>query len=89
MNDNIQPVYFGAHQVWDTPISITDEDRRRHLYIIGRPGAGKSRLMENLFLQDIYAGRGAAFIDPHGTGTAQIRAILHAKRQPYRQSDCV
>jgi hypothetical protein len=72
MNDESRPVYFGAHHVWGTPISITDEDRRRHLYIIGRPGAGKSRLMENIFLQDVYAGRGAAFIDPHGTSAERI-----------------
>jgi hypothetical protein len=74
MNDKNQPVYFGTHHVWDEPLpfSITDEDRRRHLYVIGRSGAGKSRLMENLFLQDVYAGRGAGFIDPHGTSAERI-----------------
>jgi hypothetical protein len=74
MNDESQPVYFGTHQPWDEPLpfSITNEDRRRHLSIIGKPGAGKSRLMENLFLQDVYAGRGAGFIDPHGTSAERI-----------------
>jgi hypothetical protein len=75
MNDESQLIYFGDHEVWGppgVPIAITNEDRRRHLYIIGRPGAGKSRLMENLFLQDVYAGRGAAFIDPHGTSAKRI-----------------
>jgi hypothetical protein len=75
MNDESQLVYFGERDVWGppgVPIAITNEDRRRHLYIIGRPGAGKSRLMENLFLQDVYAGRGAAFIDPHGTSAERI-----------------
>jgi hypothetical protein len=72
MNNKTQPVYFGADYIWGKPISITDEDRRRHLYIIGRSGAGKSRLMENLFLQDVYAGRGAAFIDPHGTSAKRV-----------------
>lgn len=47
-HDDLQSVYVGIDYVWGTPISITDEDRRRHLYIIGLPGAGKSRLMENL-----------------------------------------
>jgi hypothetical protein len=74
MNDENNPVYFGTHHVWesDIPVSITDEDRRRHLYIIGSPGTGKSRLMENLFLQDVSAGRGGAFIDPHGTSAERI-----------------
>jgi hypothetical protein len=74
MNDENQPVYFGTHHVWDEPLpfSITDEDRRQHMYVIGRSGAGKSRLMENLFLQDVYAGRGAGFIDPHGTSAKRI-----------------
>ena len=74
MNDESQPVYFGTHQPWDEPLpfSITNEDRRRHLSITGKPGTGKSRLMENLFLQDIYAGRGAGFIDPHGTSAERI-----------------
>jgi hypothetical protein len=74
MNDKTQPVYFGTHHVWDEPLpfSITNEDRRRHLYIIGRPGAGKSRLKENIFLQDVYAGRVAGFIDPHGTSAERI-----------------
>jgi hypothetical protein len=73
--DESHLVYFGDRFVWGPPgipIAITNEDRRRHLYIIGRPGAGKSRLMENLCLQDIYAGLGAAFIDPHGTSAKRI-----------------
>jgi hypothetical protein len=73
MNHNdSHSVYVGTDYVWGRPISITDEDRRRHLYIIGRSGTGKSRLMENLFLQDVHAGRGAAFIDPHGTSAKHV-----------------
>ena len=86
MNHNeSHPVYFGAHHVWGTPIAITDEDRRRHVYIIGRPGAGKSRLMENLFLQDVFAGGGAAFIDPHGTSAERVLDLIPS----YRTRDVV
>lgn len=42
------------------------DDRRRHLYIIGQTGTGKSYFMQNLALQDIYAGHGLCYIDPHG-----------------------
>jgi hypothetical protein len=72
MNEDNQFVYFGTDLVWGTPISIADEDRRRSLYIIGKPGTGKSRLMENLFLQDVYNGLGAGFLDPHGTSAEYL-----------------
>lgn len=50
----------------DRPIFIGDDDRRRHLYIIGKTGTGKSQLLEELVIQDIKAGKGLAVIDPHG-----------------------
>lgn len=47
-------------------IYVGDDDRRRHMYIIGKTGTGKSQLLEELVMQDINAGRGVAVIDPHG-----------------------
>lgn len=47
-------------------IRITDNDRRRHLYIIGQTGTGKSYFMKNMIAQDIEAGKGVCVIDPHG-----------------------
>ncbi|MDP5039094.1 MAG: type IV secretion system DNA-binding domain-containing protein, partial [Candidatus Gracilibacteria bacterium] len=41
-------------------------DRRRHMYIIGKTGMGKSTLLENMIIDDIKKGRGVAVIDPHG-----------------------
>ncbi len=41
-------------------------DRRRHLYIIGKSGVGKSKLLELLIRQDIAYSHGLCFIDPHG-----------------------
>lgn len=41
-------------------------DRRRHIYIIGKTGMGKSTLLENMVLSDIKSGRGVAVVDPHG-----------------------
>lgn len=41
-------------------------DRRGHIMIIGKTGVGKSTLLSNIILSDIYAGDGAAVIDPHG-----------------------
>lgn len=42
------------------------EDRRRHLYVIGKTGTGKTTLFENMVIQDMKNGEGLAVIDPHG-----------------------
>lgn len=44
----------------------SDSDRRRHFYIIGQTGTGKSSLLQEMIRQDIQNGRGVAVIDPHG-----------------------
>jgi hypothetical protein len=50
----------------ERPIYIGDDDRRRHMYIIGKTGTGKSQLLEEMIIQDIKAGKGIAVVDPHG-----------------------
>jgi len=45
---------------------IKQDDRRRHMYIIGKTGMGKSVLQENMIINDIWAGHGVAVVDPHG-----------------------
>lgn len=47
------------------PVHISDDDRRRHAYIIGKTGTGKSELLRDMVLQDIRAGKGVCLIDPH------------------------
>lgn len=49
-----------------TKFGIKRDDRRRHMYIIGKTGMGKTTLMENMILSDIYNGNGCCYIDPHG-----------------------
>lgn len=48
------------------PFGIKTDDRRRHMYIVGKTGMGKSTMMENMAIQDIRNGKGVCFIDPHG-----------------------
>ena len=50
----------------DRSIFISEDDRRRHVYAIGKTGTGKSQLLEEMVMQDITAGHGVAVIDPHG-----------------------
>ena len=49
-----------------TNFGIKLKDRRRHVYIIGKTGAGKSTLIANMAINDMRNGRGFAIIDPHG-----------------------
>jgi hypothetical protein len=47
-------------------VMLDGEERRRHLYIVGQTGTGKSTLLLNLIRQDLLAGEGLALLDPHG-----------------------
>jgi hypothetical protein len=49
-----------------TEVHMKEADRRRHLYIIGKSGSGKSVLISNLAIQDIRNGHGVGIVDPHG-----------------------
>jgi hypothetical protein len=50
----------------ETPIYMGREDRRRHTYVLGRTGSGKSWLLANMVIQDIKNGEGLCVVDPHG-----------------------
>jgi type IV secretory pathway TraG/TraD family ATPase VirD4 len=50
----------------ETPIFMQRDDRRRHSYIIGRTGSGKTEIMKYMSVQDIKNGEGLCIIDPHG-----------------------
>ncbi|OGE32844.1 hypothetical protein A3C59_04445 [Candidatus Daviesbacteria bacterium RIFCSPHIGHO2_02_FULL_36_13] len=61
-------VVFGVNRYGgdETPIGLTEEERKTHAYIIGRTGGGKTTLMSSMAIQDILKGEGLAFIDPDG-----------------------
>lgn len=48
------------------PVAFSREERKRHIYLVGKSGSGKSTALFNLAMHDIYAGEGVAVIDPHG-----------------------
>ncbi|OGL83233.1 hypothetical protein A3B32_01040 [Candidatus Uhrbacteria bacterium RIFCSPLOWO2_01_FULL_53_9] len=66
--------YFARtnHRGHSRKFGIKTDDRRRHMYIIGKTGMGKTTLIENMVLQDIYNGHGVAYIDPHGDTVEKI-----------------
>ncbi len=61
-------------------IRLSTNDRRRHTYIIGQTGTGKSKLLENLALQDMVDGKGFAFIDPHGDSAEALMGMVPKER---------
>ena len=61
-------------------IRLSDNDRRRHLYVMGATGMGKSIFLENLALQDMMSGKGFAFIDPHGDSAEKLLSMIPKER---------
>ncbi len=65
---------------------IKREDRRRHMYIVGKTGTGKSKLLELLIRQDIQSNKGLCVIDPHGQ---LIEAVLAAIPENRKNDVCI
>ncbi len=61
-------------------IRLSTNDRRRHTYIIGQTGTGKSVLLENLAYQDMMDGKGFAFVDPHGDSAESLLGKVPKER---------
>jgi len=63
-----------------TEIRLTDADRRRHLYVIGQTGVGKSTFLQEIAKQDVRNGKGMCFIDPHGDAIEDIMSAIPRER---------
>jgi len=61
-------------------IYMTTEDRLRHFYTIGQTGTGKTTFLKNMLAQDIAAGEGVCFIDPHGVDVQDVLALVPPSR---------
>ncbi len=61
-------------------VRIADNDRRRHMYVIGQTGTGKSSLMKNMIVQDIENGKGVCLIDPHGELAEYVLSMVPKER---------
>jgi CxxC-x17-CxxC domain-containing protein len=72
MNDGI--TFFGETTFRNQRrrFGIKTDDRRRHIYLIGKTGMGKTVMMENMAIQDIQRGEGVGFIDPHGEAAERL-----------------
>lgn len=59
---------------------IKTNDRRKHLYVVGKTGMGKTTLLENMAIQDIQAGRGVGIVDPHGEFAEKMLDFVPSQR---------
>ncbi len=61
-------------------VYIGEDDRRRHMYIVGKTGTGKSEFLKEMILQDIENGKGVCAIDPHGEFIEDILQLMPPER---------
>ncbi len=59
---------------------IKTDDRRRHVYVIGKTGMGKTTLLENFIVSDINKGHGCCYIDPHGDTAEKLVDFIPSHR---------
>ncbi len=71
---------YGYYRGVRRPVHISYEDKRRHVYIIGKTGVGKSVLLQDMALQDIKRGHGVCIIDPHGDLVENILRYIPPQR---------
>jgi len=72
-----------AHNTYgetDTTIGVTLEERRRHTYIIGATGTGKTTLLTHMIYQDMIKDNGLAVIDPHGDLAEKLLGVIPKDR---------
>ncbi|HEY0068831.1 MAG TPA: DUF87 domain-containing protein, partial [Chloroflexia bacterium] len=74
-------LYASMHQ--PARVMIKDDDRRRHMYIVGRTGTGKSTLLMQMAVADIVRGSGVCVVDPHG----ELIGDILLRIPPHRAED--
>ena len=82
MEEKEKIIYIGEVN-WrnkNTKFGIKLDDRRRHVYVIGKTGMGKTTLLRNLIVQHIAAGHGVGLIDPHGDLAESIQQSVPSAR---------
>ena len=83
-NQGSASVYLGSRNdsiAGVVPFRIAEEDRLRHLHIVGQTGTGKTTFLKRLAIDDIQAGRGVAFVDPHGDAARELLEYIPPERR--------
>ncbi|NBP57315.1 DUF87 domain-containing protein [bacterium] len=69
----------------EVEVRVQGEDRRRHMYLIGQTGTGKSSLMKKMIQEDLQAGHGLALLDPNGDFAVEVLGMI----PPHRMDDVI
>jgi CxxC-x17-CxxC domain-containing protein len=75
-------IYFGRTDFRgrDKLFGVRRNDRRQHMYVIGKTGTGKSAMLQNMIVQDISNGEGLCVVDPHGELVEAVMERIPAER---------
>jgi hypothetical protein len=78
--DNILYIGKTNYRNQEIKFGIKEDDRRRHIYIIGKSGTGKSTLLANMVAADIVSGKGVCLVDPHGETAEDVLKLIPEDR---------
>ena len=79
-NKNITYLAKTNFRAQEQVFGIKRKDRRQHMYVLGKSGSGKSALLGNMIVQNIWNGEGVCVIDPHGELVESVLATIPAHR---------
>ncbi len=80
LENEITPFAVTTFRNRERVFGIKTDDRRRHVYIVGKTGMGKTTLIENMVYSDIVAGHGVCYVDPHGDTAEKMLEWIPSER---------
>jgi len=78
---DVNIIWVSDYRSITVPIWVYDEDRLRHMYVVGKTGTGKSKFLLNLMINDVKQGKGIGVIDPHGDAIEEIMTHIPVSRK--------
>src|SRR3989338_5596427 len=80
MDEIVTPLGQTNFRNKEVKFGIKTNDRRRHLYVIGKTGSGKTTMMENMVIEDMLGGGGVGLVDSHGDFAEKILHFIPENR---------
>ena len=77
---DLNNISYIGRTLYDADFGISQNDRRRHLHIVGQTGTGKSTTLLHLISQDLAMGRGIALLDPHSDLAERALTLIPPRR---------